>query len=88
MVWLNVKIKPLLIWLRAQTKKSTNMYQVDAVRIIVYILNRSPTRTLDGITPYESWYENKQNVNHYRYFGCLAYARVPYEQRRKLDPKR
>ena len=34
----------------------------EAVRTAVYILNRSPTRSLDGVTPYEAWHGRKPNV--------------------------
>jgi hypothetical protein len=32
----------------------------------VYILNRSPTKALDGRTPYESWHGRKPAVSHLR----------------------
>ena len=64
------------------------MFWADACRTSVYILNRSPTKSLEGITPYEAWYERKPSVEHFRVFGCLAYAHIPDEKRRKLDPKR
>lgn len=63
------------------------MHWAYVIRITVYILNRSLTSTLDGITPYEEWYEKKPNVNNFRVFGCLAYAHVLDKNRRKLDPK-
>ena len=31
------------------------MFWVDACRKSVYILNRSPNKSLEGITPYEAW---------------------------------
>jgi hypothetical protein len=39
------------------------------------------------MTPYESWYEEKPNVNHFRVFGCVAYVHVVDQKRQKLDPK-
>ena len=41
----------------------------------VYILNRSPTKALDGRTPYEAWHGRKPAVSHLRVFGCLAFAK-------------
>ena len=41
----------------------------------VYILNRSPTKALDGMTPYEAWHGRKLAVSHLRVFGCLAFAK-------------
>ena len=52
-----------------------------------YILNRCPTKALQSITPYEAWHGKKPSIGHLRVFGCLAYALVPMQQRRKLDDK-
>jgi hypothetical protein len=41
----------------------------------VYILNRSPTKALNGRTPYEAWHGRKPAVSHLRVFGCLAFAK-------------
>ena len=43
----------------------------------VYIINRSPTKALDGMTPYEAWHGRKPAVSHLRVFGCLAFAKEP-----------
>ncbi|KAK3137468.1 hypothetical protein QOZ80_5BG0452680 [Eleusine coracana subsp. coracana] len=47
----------------------------EAVVTAVYILNRSPTKALDGKTPYEAWHGRKPTVFHLRTFGCLAFAK-------------
>jgi hypothetical protein len=47
----------------------------EAVRTAVYILNRSPTRALDGVTPYEQWHGKKPSVHHMRVFGCVAHVK-------------
>jgi hypothetical protein len=47
----------------------------EAVVTAVYILNRSPTKALNGRTPYEAWYERKPAVSHLRVFGCLAFGK-------------
>lgn len=70
-----------------QTKTLSNIYCDELVRTIVYILNRYPTRSLDKITPYESWFGRKTNLQHLKVFGCLAFAHVNDENRRKLDIK-
>jgi transposase InsO family protein len=41
----------------------------------VYILNRSPTKALDGRTPYEAWHGHKPAFSHLRVFGCLTFAK-------------
>jgi hypothetical protein len=47
----------------------------EAVVTAVYILNRSPTKALNGRTPYEAWHGRKQAVSHLRVFGCLAFGK-------------
>ena len=42
----------------------------------VYLLNRLPTRSLDGKMPHEAWYNKKPAVHHLRVFGCVAYMKV------------
>jgi hypothetical protein len=46
----------------------------EAVVTAVYILNRSPTKALNGMTPYEAWNGRKLAVSHLRVFGCLAFT--------------
>jgi hypothetical protein len=41
----------------------------------VYILNRSLTKALNGITPYDAWHGRKPAVSHLRVFGCLAFTK-------------
>jgi hypothetical protein len=47
----------------------------EAVVTAVYILNRSPTKALEGRTPYEAWHGRKPAVSHLQVFGCLAFAK-------------
>ena len=70
-----------------QTKELRNQYWADAISKILYILNRIPTPSLDGITPYEALLLKKLNVRHFKIFGYLAYVHVPKELRKKLDAK-
>jgi hypothetical protein len=45
----------------------------EAVVTAVYILNRSPTKVINGRTSYEAWHGRKPVVSHLRVFGCLAF---------------
>jgi hypothetical protein len=47
----------------------------EAVVMTVYILNRSPTKALNGKTPYEAWHGRKPAVSHLRVFSCLAFGK-------------
>jgi Reverse transcriptase (RNA-dependent DNA polymerase)/gag-polypeptide of LTR copia-type/GAG-pre-integrase domain/Integrase core domain len=62
-------------------------YWAESVVTAVYIRNRSPSRTLNNITPYEAWHGQKPSINHLRVFGCLAWVHIPKAKRQKLDPK-
>ena len=59
----------------------------EALSTCVYLRNRSPTKALEGITPYEAWSGVKPDVSLLRVFGCSAYAHVPKVERNKLDYK-
>ena len=47
----------------------------EAVQTAVYLLNRAPTKSLDGKTPFEAWFGRRPRVKHLRVFGCTAYAK-------------
>jgi hypothetical protein len=47
----------------------------EAVLTAVYILNRSPTKALNGMTQYEAWHGRKSAVSHLRVFGCLTFTK-------------
>jgi hypothetical protein len=47
----------------------------EAVVTAVYILNRSPTKALNRMTPYGAWYGRKPVVSHLRVFNCLTFTK-------------
>ena len=59
----------------------------EAVHTVVYIMNRTPTAVVHGMTPEERFTGKKPDVSHLKVFGCVAYVHVPYELWKKLDPK-
>ena len=67
--------------------KLPHSFWAEALSTYAYLRNRSPTKLLSGITPYEAWYGTKPNLSSLRVFGCSAYAHVPKVERRKLDLK-
>jgi len=52
-----------------------------------YIVNRTPTKALKNITLEEAWTKIKPNVSHFRVFGSIAWAHIPDEKRKALQPK-
>jgi len=59
----------------------------EAVNTIIYILNRCPTKLVEGKTPYEAWTGKKPNIFHFRIFGCDSYAFFVPTKRKKLDKR-
>jgi hypothetical protein len=53
----------------------------EAASYTAYTVNSIP------VTPYESWHRRRPYVSNLSFFGSIAYAHVPKEERRKLDKK-
>jgi hypothetical protein len=68
-------------------KNLRNDFWVEAVATRVYIMNRTPTTVVHGMTPEEKFTFKKPDVSHLKVLGCIAYVHVPDEKRSKLDPK-
>jgi len=60
-------------------------YGAEAAMTAIYVRNRLPTRAIQtGFTPYELWHGRKPIYEHLRVWGCVAYAQVPKETRKKM----
>ena len=59
----------------------------EVVHTDVYILNRSPTKAFDNLTPFEAYSGRKPGIGHLKVFGSICYMHVPSETRQKLDAK-
>ena len=70
-----------------QSKGLSFQYWVEAINCANDIVNRRPTKFLQGITPEEAWSKIKPDVNHFRVFVCEAWAHIPNEKRKALQPK-
>jgi len=53
-------------------KNLLNYFWVKAVITIVYIMNRTPTTVVHGITSEEKFRGKKPDVSHLKVFGCIA----------------
>ncbi|KAK3876705.1 hypothetical protein Pcinc_018517 [Petrolisthes cinctipes] len=62
-------------------------FWAEALSTACYLKNRSPARALKGKTPCQALMGKKPTVHHLRVLGCVCYAHVPKDERRKLDPK-
>lgn len=59
-----------------QTKNIPNSFWGEEVATTIYILNRSPMKAVQNMTPKEAWSGHKPSVAHLRIFGCLAYVHI------------
>jgi hypothetical protein len=59
----------------------------EAVHTAVYLLNRSPTAALDGLTPFQAWYRKKPPVHFLRVFGCVAFIKQLRPHPTKLEDR-
>jgi hypothetical protein len=68
-------------------KNLPNYFWAEVGATVVYIMNRTPTTVVHGMTPKEKLIGKKPDVSHLRVFNCITYVQVPNEKRSKLDPK-
>ena len=64
-----------------------NHFWAEAVSTATYLRNRSPTKAVARMTPYEAWTGLKPQVGGLRVFGCQAFVHVLKDERKKLDSK-
>jgi len=50
-------------------------------------LNRAPTKSLDGTTPFEAWHGRKPDVSFLRTFGCVGHVKKTKPNLSKLEDK-
>ena len=62
-------------------------YWAEAINCANYIVNRTPTKVLQGITLEEAWSKIKPDVSHFCVFGCEAWAHIPDEKRQPKSEK-
>jgi hypothetical protein len=59
----------------------------DVVDIVVYLINRGPSRSLDGRITEEAWTGKKVNYSFLKTFRCEAFIHIDKENRTKLEEK-
>jgi transposase InsO family protein len=59
----------------------------EAVLTFVFILNMSPTQSIEGRTPYEVWHDKKPSVDYFRIFGCVAHTKQGNKRLSKLEDR-
>jgi hypothetical protein len=63
------------------------VYSVESLHTATYLLNRHPTRTLDGKTPHFALHGMQPSYAHLRVFGCACYPNMSSTAPHKLSPR-
>ena len=70
-----------------RTAKLPKSFWGAAVLTACYLINRSPSASLEFDVPEKVWTGKEISYNHLKVFRCKAFIHVPKEQRSKLDDK-
>eukprot|EP00253_Pinus_taeda_P028579 PITA_28579 len=70
-----------------QSKGLSLNFWAKAINCANYIINHTPTKVLKNITLEEAWSSIKLDVSHFRVFGSEAWAHIPDEKHKVLEPK-
>ena len=62
-------------------------FWAEALLTTIHIINMSLSRPLGLQIPQELWTDSKSNYDKLRIFGCEAYALIPKDDHRKLEPR-
>jgi hypothetical protein len=57
----------------------------EAVNTALYVQNRGPMKSIDGMTPFEAWHGRKPAVHHLKMFGCIMYVWNTTPHLKKLE---
>ena len=68
-------------------KKLLKSFGAEAMFTAVYLLNRLPTKVVQGKTPCEAWSGVKPTAKHLKIFGSICYTHIADVKRSKLDDK-
>ena len=63
------------------------VYWVESLHTATYLLNRHPTSTLGGRTPFFALYDTHPTYTHLRVFGCACYPNLSATATHKLSPR-
>ena len=61
--------------------------RAEATICAAHIQNKAFHKSLKGKTPYEAWFGQNPNVSNFRIFGTKAWARIPSEKMKYLQPQ-
>ena len=64
----------------------TNLWD-GAMSVASHIQNRVPHSSVKGKTPFEAYFGHKPDVSNFKVFGSIAWARIPLDKRKYLQPQ-
>ena len=67
-----------------KNKDLPKVFWGEAVSTAVYLLNRAPTKSLEGKTPYEGWTGRQPSIEHLKVFGCIVFVKTLGRSVRKM----
>ena len=67
-------------------KLAANLWD-EAMHAVAYIQNRVPHSSVKGKTHFEAYFGHKLDVSNLRVFGSTAWARIPLDKKRDLQPQ-
>jgi hypothetical protein len=70
-----------------KAKNLPGFFWGEAVTTVVYLLNRSPTWSVEGMTPYEAWHGTKSSPAHLCTFGCIMHVKNTKPHLSKLEDR-
>ncbi|WVZ79350.1 LOW QUALITY PROTEIN: hypothetical protein U9M48_026940 [Paspalum notatum var. saurae] len=70
-----------------KAKKMPVEFWGEAVNTAVFILNRAPTKSLKGMTPFEAWHGRKPDVSFMHTFGCIGHVKNVKPHLGKLEDR-
>jgi hypothetical protein len=74
-------------WSMLKAKGIPGWFYGEAVSTAVYVLNRCPMKSVDGMTPFEVWHGKKPAVHHLMMFGCIVYVQNTMSHLKKLEDR-
>jgi hypothetical protein len=82
----NRTLKEMVNWM-IQSKGLSLNYWAEAINNANYVVTHTPTKALQNITLEEAWNKIKPYVSHFYVFGSVAWAHIPDEKMKVLQPK-
>jgi hypothetical protein len=73
---------------RLKQRNMPTRFWGEAVTTAVFLLNRAPTMSLEGKTPYEAYHGRQPRVGFLKTFGCLDFVKDKRPGLKKLDDRR